>query len=78
MSYQSPYKSEFAADIPVEQQTRPVSVVVTRYGVTLTIYDAGILLSRLRTFFFDFLMFFNLGFVGPEQGIAGNCPYSIT
>jgi len=51
---------------------------VTRYGITLTIYDADILLSRLRTFFFDFLMFFNLGFVGPEQGIAGNCPYSIT
>jgi len=51
---------------------------VTRYGVTSTIYDADILLSRLRTFFFDFLMFFNLVFVGPEQGIAVNCPYSIT
>jgi len=54
MSYQSPYKSEFAADVPVEQQTRPISVVVTRCGVTLTIYDAGILLSRLRTFFLIF------------------------
>ena len=78
MSYQSPYKSEFAADVPVEQQTRPFSVIVTRYGVTHSIYDAGILLSRLRTFFYDFLLFFHLGFDGPEQGVAGNCPYSIT